>query len=249
MDYKTLKESSELVERIEKLPQFYSNKKEENLNEISKNKKNKIKKDAITSIWGGKNNVKTFLIITGENPMGEEGTNKLNRNRQKDLITYLRQGNYAWQPVTGKYNVVENSVIVFNINTNNSKIIAKDLEQESFIFGRKEDDKIAFDLYVFNKGTKKYDMVETKYDFDDAIDFIQNYTKIDNKHKFRIDFDYFKEACDKFNTIVNEQKEKSQKYRDNYDRFAEYLITEGKIGRNYFHACSLIYGKLFENNR
>lgn len=218
-------------------------------NEISINKEAQSKKDAITSIWGSKNNVKTFLIITGENPMGEKGTNKLNRNNQKDLIKFLRQGNYAWQPVIGKYGVPDNSVIVFNINMINSKVIVKDLEQESFIFGRKEDNKIVSDLYVYDKKKEDYNLVETQDIVLNAIDSEEDYTRIDKEHKFRIPFEYFNEACVRFNTTVNEQKAKSQKYRDNYDMFEEYCITEGKIGRTYYYACSLIYGKLFENNR
>ena len=77
-----LKNSLDLMERID---------------EISPNKKRQIKNNALNILTGKEDNIKTFLIITAENPMGEKSTNNINRVSNDNIVKYLKAGNYAWQ--------------------------------------------------------------------------------------------------------------------------------------------------------
>ena len=236
-----LDESLKLLDRMDRI----SENNTKFVNEISKNEKNRIRKKAINAIDNKEDNIRTFLIITGENPMGEPGTNNINRTQNNSLVDYLKQGHYAWQPVQGKYGSTENSKIIFNVPLDESKMLALKFGQQSFIYGRKENGKTLFDLYYINEQEDDYDLVETQDTYDKVLgdDY---YTKIDKKHKFSVPFEYFNESCENFNKIINEQKKKSDKYNKNFDRFLNESIKENKIGYNrYLNRC-LIYGSLFK---
>lgn len=221
------------------------------MDEISINKKNQVKKTAMDALNGVDDNVKTFTILTAQNPMGEKSGNNVNRNANAELTSYLKQGNFAWQPVRGKYGNTEDSKMVFNISLDTCKALCLKFAQESFIYGRKEDGKTYFDLYVINDDHTDYNCVETK-DYYDQVDKDENgekvkdyYTAIDGTHKFTVPFDYFKEAFDRFNNAVNEAKAKSEKYRKYYDKHLTESLREGMTGYHYYINRSLIYGGLF----
>ena len=236
-----LDESLKLLDRMDRI----SENNTKFVNEISKNEKKRIRKKAINAIDNKDDNIRTFLIITGENPIGEPGTNNINRTQNNSLVDYLKQGHYAWQPVQGKYGSTENSKIIFNVPLDESKMLALKFGQQSFIYGRKENGKTLFDLYYINEQEDDYDLVETQDTYDKVLgdDY---YTKIDKKHKFSVPFEYFNESCENFNKIINEQKKKSDKYNKNFDRFLNESIKENKIGYNrYLNRC-LIYGSLFK---
>lgn len=216
----------------------------ERIDEISPNKKRQIKNNALNILSGKEDNVKTFLIITAENPMGEKGTNNINRVSNDNIVKYLKAGNYAWQPIRGKYGSTENSKIVFNISVDEAIRLGLLFQQESFIFGEKNEGKTLFHLYVINENRNGYDLVETQDTYDKIIgnDF---YTAIDRKNKFSVPFEYFNEGCENFNKIINETKENSEKYREKYDRFLNECLTRGKTPKSYYTNRSLIYGGLF----
>ena len=236
-----LDESLKLLDRMDRI----SENNTKFVNEISKNGKNRIRKKAINAIDNKDDNIRTFLIITGENPMAEPGTNNINRTQNNSLVDYLKQGHYAWQPVQGKYGSTENSKIIFNVPLDESKMLALKFGQQSFIYGRKEDGKTLFDLYYINEQQDDYDLVETQDTYDKVLgdDY---YTKIDKNHKFSVPFEYFNESCENFNKIINEQKKKSDKYNKNFNRFLNESLKENKIGYNRYLNRSLIYGSLFK---
>lgn len=236
-----LDESLKLLDRMDRI----SENNTKFVNEISKNEKNRIRKKAINAIDNKDDNIRTFLIITGENPMGEPGTNNINRTQNNSLVDYLKQGHYAWQPVQGKYGSTENSKIVFNVPLDEAKMLGLKFGQQSFIYGRKEDGKTLFDLYYINEQQDDYDLVETQDTYDKVLgdDY---YTKIDKNHKFSVPFEYFNESCENFNKIINEQKKKSDKYNKNFNRFLNESLKENKIGYNRYLNRSLIYGSLFK---
>ena len=236
-----LDESLKLLDRMDRI----SENNTKFVNEISKNGKNRIRKKAINAIDNKDDNIRTFLIITGENPMAEPGTNNINRTQNNSLVDYLKQGHYAWQPVQGKYGSTENSKIIFNVPLDESKMLALKFGQQSFIYGRKENGKTLFDLYYINDGQDDYELVETQDTYENVLgdDY---YTKIDKNHKFSVPFEYFNESCENFNKIINEQKKKSDKYNKNFNRFLNESLKENKIGYNRYLNRSLIYGSLFK---
>ena len=217
------------------------------IEEITKREKSKLRQKAINTIEGGDDNVKSFLIITAENPMAQPGTNKINRNANAEMVKYLKSGNFAWQPVRGKYGSTENTKIIFNISLSEAKRLGLVFEQESFIYGTKKNGVTNFDLYMITDDKKDYKFTERKQKHDKVgSDEKDYYTAIDNKHKFTIPYDYFKESCDKFNSLVNEAKSKSSKYRNEYERCVNECLSENRTGKHYYINRALIYGGLFE---
>lgn len=216
----------------------------ERIDEISRNKKGQNRTSALNILSNKEDNVRTFLIITAENPMGDKANNRINRVSNNSLVDYLKQGNYAWQPVRGKYGNTENSKIIFNISLDEAIRLGLKFQQESFIFGVKKNDKTLYNLYVINKGKNGYDLVETQDKYEKVIgdDF---YTAIDKKNKFGIPFEYFNESCEQFNKIVNETKNKSEKYASEYNRFLNECLAEGKTSKSYYTYRTLLYGGLF----
>lgn len=217
----------------------------ERLDEISPNKKAQNKTRALNILSSKEDNVKTFLIITAENPMGSKGDNRTNRRANNSIVDYLNTGNYAWQPVRGKYGNTENSKIIFNISLDEAIRLGLQFQQESFIFGEKNNDQTLYHLYVINEDKTGYNMVETQDKYEKVIgsDF---YTAIDNKNKFSIPFEYFNESCENFNAIINEAKSKSEKYNKEYNHFLNECLTNGKTGHSYYTYRTLLYGGLFK---
>ena len=228
------------------------------INEESINKKKDEIQAAVDAIEGKENYVHTFCIITGQNPMGMKSDNHTNRAGNKRLRSILKAGHYAYIPVRGKYGNTEDSFIIFNLPLDNAKEIATETSQESFIYGRveKENDGSAiFDLYVIDKQTGKYKYIETKNYHINGAQKVKNkktgkeeedlFTQVGDKKKFSVDFDYFKEGYERFNTVISEQVAKSEEYKDRIEQFQSNLLDEGRTGRSAYMNRSLVYGSLF----
>ena len=130
--------------------------------EMSSAQKQQLFQQAFRAIDGIEDNVHTFCILTGENPMGEVSSNFINRRNNKDINQYLKDGNFAWQPVRGAYGEKQAKAkngellynedgtplmipsfefatkIIFNVRLSDAKALAAMTYQHSFIFGRKE---------------------------------------------------------------------------------------------------------------
>ena len=82
--------------------------------------------------------VRTLAFITAENPLGKilppEENNKLNA----ELATTLKNQGFGFYKVKGKYRNEENSFMVMNIPKGNLEDYAIEFNQESYIFGYKE---------------------------------------------------------------------------------------------------------------
>ena len=248
-----LKESVSLIERMDGLKSYYRDKfvpkdeKVEHLDEISINKKKQNMNTAVNAIDGVQDYVKTFCIITGQSQMGQKGTNNINRNGNNNILQVLRDGKYAYVPVKGKYGRVEDTFMIFNIPIDNAKYLAKETRQQSFIFGRKENCKTFFDYYEYDENSREYRFIETKDYYQDMTNSTDYYTEIGNKKKFSIPFDVFNECCSTFNSIISEQMNKSQKYRENYEERVKKCLMENRTGRFLYENRCLVYGSLFSS--
>ena len=127
------------------------------------------------SLYGKRNAVKQFVIMTPENPMGLSVTAEENAKRRKKFENMLTDGGLYAYPVRGKYNTTEHSYIVFNMPLNLAKEVAKAYDQQSFIFAIvKGENDVEFQYWEKNaseqdkdaKGKdKQYHYVESKEQF------------------------------------------------------------------------------------
>lgn len=89
----------------------------------------------IKDTLAGKNKyIRTWGIITAENPMGINFDSEVNKQRNRELRSYLASFNMEYIKVKGKYGNDENSLFVINPALSDMKKIATIFGQESFIF-------------------------------------------------------------------------------------------------------------------
>lgn len=161
--------------------------------------------------------------------MGSKGDNRTSRSAN-NIVDYLKMGNYAWLPVRDKYGNTENSKIIFNISSDEAIRLGLQFQQESFVFGERNDGKTLYHQYVINEDKTGYNMVET------------------HKNKFTVPLEYLNESCENFNTIINDAKSKSEKYNKEYNHFLNECLTNGKTGHSYYTYRTLLYGGLFKRD-
>lgn len=174
-------------------------------------------------------NVKTFAILTSENPMGEKVSRKENKKRYEELKEHLKNGRYKYIKVKGQYGSPEHTVAVFNIPLSDAKQIGNIFRQESIIFARvktllKDNNNVVFEYWEKpdkdeNKPYEKTDEVDKISTADNVEDF---YTRM-KSWKFVIPFPKFAEP-EKNNKKVDENIE-----IEIYNPYCDYNLTEDII--------------------
>jgi len=97
--------------------------------------------------------VKTFAIITWENPRNGMFDNKQNRDASNELKKKLKDENHSFIQIKGKYNDLENPFVILNISEKEAEEIGfnKKYEQDSIIFGKVLDKYVEFSMVYHNK--------------------------------------------------------------------------------------------------
>jgi hypothetical protein len=123
--------------------------------------------------------IKTFAILSPENPMGIEATSVENRQSLDELKKALRILGLTYTPIRGSYGNKENSFAIFNCSLEDAKKLAGTYRQESFFWGRTSTDsnsKIGY-YKTENEGVT-YSLVEISdvitYE-DEATDFFSKF--------------------------------------------------------------------------
>jgi len=96
-------------------------------------------------------------IITAENPMAKKSSSIENKVKMLELKKYLKDSNFVYLQVKGKYHSEENSLIVQNVTQSFVRELAKKYQQEAFIYGEvytnKEEQGMRFEYWA--QGTKE----------------------------------------------------------------------------------------------
>lgn len=86
-------------------------------------------------------NIKSFGIITAENPEAKELSAAENKKRQEEFAKILKEAHFLYVPVQGHYSGnKENPYLIFNINREALTAYAKRYKQESFIYAEVKSD-------------------------------------------------------------------------------------------------------------
>jgi len=127
--------------------------------------------------------IKTFAIITWENPMGIKANDKFNKEANKRLKDTLKRGNYSFRHIKGKYNDFENPFMILNITLKESKQLGfehKEYKQDSIIFGKrvkKDGSKVGVNIkMIYSDDNRKPDVRRIwKYLDKDTDNFYSEY--------------------------------------------------------------------------
>lgn len=170
--------------------------------EKQRNIKNSI--DFLTKSKHGWNNIRTFGIITAENPDSKFVSKKQNNTLMKQFKKGLKQSGYIWVEQEGKFNGnVETSLFIFNINLDTLIYYAGKYEQSSFFFGELVNDgynqKTKSSYYEkrnqnipYDKGSNPYDLIESTTNVLNLSDDNPNeYSTIGGKFKYTFPLKYF----------------------------------------------------------
>lgn len=134
--------------------------------------------------------IRTFAIISPENPDGKQLTPSENKARLSTFKTGLKMGHFVYVPLKGSYGVRENSFIIFNCTLSDAMILASDYGQQSFFYGNTNEDTTSIiRYYKSDNGGQTYKHIDTSdvitYE-DEATDFFSKFGL-----KFRINMQEF----------------------------------------------------------
>lgn len=187
---------------------------EEVLDENS-NKFRRVKKSLFGDPTG---RIKTFAIISVENPLGwknstEEEFKKKYLEWTEDKTKYnkdqilkakssvllhkieqtgeeaLKYGGFTYVPIEGSYGEKENSYLIINLSYNDAKTIARDFGQEAFFYGEPQTDQSTIYYFVTFDGCKTYKQV----DVTKTVTYEEEAEDFFSKYgfKFKINLRYF----------------------------------------------------------
>ena len=191
------------------------------------------------TLFGVKDNVFTFAIGTPENPMAQKKTDRENAEARKEFEDWLTAHKLSYYKATGKYGNEEISYLVPNINLEQCKYIfgKEKFNQESFIFGKIDDDKKIHYFYYEQSGNGIFNLVD-EYDEanatergkgnvyhslnqNDAEDFYTKY--ID--YKFSIPFSIFEKHLRDYSEYLDERLHYNPNYKKELKRL---VLAENK---------------------
>ena len=146
-------------------------------------------------------NIKSFGIMSPENPMGNKASPEENGKSRTRLKKQLKDGRNNYTKIQGMYDKIEEkSFFIYNINLNSLKGLNKTYDQQSFVFGENGKDGMVFHFYKKSAGAssqyvKKYSKTKVRNQKDADDFFSRNKT-----YKFQIPFfETFEEAGKELN--------------------------------------------------
>ena len=172
------------------------------------------------------NKVKTFGIITGENPMGRELPEQENVQRTDKLCSYLQIRQFLWFQTKGKYGTSEHPFLIYNCALGDMKMISKTFDQESFIFAVVNPNADGSEV-VFSYYQKISQYIESKTEsvkWDDITDDL--FTSIGKKFNFTIPFDVFAKQVEDVNELILERCNKHEEYLLSHERLISESISD-----------------------
>lgn len=183
--------------------------KPEKINDASISQKKKDRRLVGNVLNGRKSNIKTFGIITAQNPNSTEATSSFNKKANKDLLKSLKDSGFIVMPVKGKFaNNTEHSYIILNISLEQLLRYGYSYRQTSFIFAETGNPFTAY-YYECEKPESIPDKLTNPYVKKDSIDRIEeldaddNYSLIGKNFKFTIPFHIFDSISNKIQDNVN----------------------------------------------
>ena len=204
----------------------------------------------IPSLFKDDNNVKTFGIVSAENPMCHRRTDEDNLQKGIELLDFLNTQQYMSKGVNVKYSCVEHAFIVYNISLEDMRTFGHMFDQKSFIYGnvinvegkkphlwfayyeKEYPDKAKKDETgrKLKQYRREYQLKETKDIYNNNVSVEDNVLTVNGRYfNFSIKADVFKRGFESYNQFINERRQKCQEYADwsdmRIDRACDMTLT------------------------
>lgn len=192
-------------------------------------------------------NVKTFCIMTAENPMGVELPPEDNTKRRDELETYLSNANYPWFRIKGKYGNNEKSHMIYNITRSDAERLGKMFNQESIIFSELDDSGAIHYLYLEKGEGGEYQETHKRDEYVDMSDAVDFFSEIGRKFKFQIPF--FDGSDDSTDEMISEHFKKINEKVDSkfidetrLNKYLSNMVNEKKTAKCRWEARGNLFG-------
>lgn len=153
--------------------------------------------------------IRTFAILTPENPMMQSSSAEDNNKRTKQFKELLKQGSIQYIKIEGEYGNKERSYMLLNIPCSEASSIASRFQQQAFFWGKVNKDSNSIIEYweVKDPNAKKleYKLTERNDKIASSRDFIDYFSRHGN-FKFRFDMDVFSESLNEIKPIQREEE-------------------------------------------
>ena len=192
-------------------------------------------------------NVKTFCIMSAENPMGNQLPPEDNAKRRNELETYLSNANYPWFRIKGKYGNDEKSHMIYNITRSDAERLGKMFNQQSIIFSELNENGEVSYLYLERGNDGEYQETHKRNEYIDmgnADDFFSN---ISRKSKFQIPFfdgsdEEVGEMISEHFKMINEKVESKFIDESRLDKYLSNVVNEKKTAKCRWEARGNLFG-------
>ena len=212
------------------------------LNETSRRQK------AIQTLNMKNKRVKSFALLTSENPMGRELSKRDNKELRDRLENYLSDGNYAWFPVRGQYGSRENSYMIYNISLDDTLEIGYKFNQESVIFVERDKEEVLYQYWEKDE-SGEYELAHTREEYLDMVDSDDFYTQISRNFKFQIPFfdgsDENKEIMNEQIRYLNDVLDSRNYSNENIENKIEMTLESDRSGSSKYRHRGSLYGGRF----
>lgn len=198
--------------------------------------------------------IKTFMIITGENPdtISTPENNKLYNQKLKDKISFKSINSIEsdiaslflpYYKVKGKFSGnIEHSFIIYNCSHFDAEYLAKSCRQQSFIFGTNDNGKLTFAMWANkSKNDYHYIKVDEKDLYIDKSDAENDYTKICKDFKFSIPFDVFEVAPEEMIETVENSIKLNRFSEEKFEKYLDESLDDKYTGKHRMYVRSALY--------
>ena len=167
---------------------------------ITENPSTRVKKALLGDNTG---KIKTFAILTAENPYSKKLSRKDNKLKMLDFKTKLKNMGLQYTPIQGHFDDnKENSIIVYNLSYQDAENYARYFGQKSFFYGTNSIPSTITYYESPDENCETYKKIETTdkiKNMKDADDYFSRH----GDFKFSIDMNYFKEDIESINNAIN----------------------------------------------
>ena len=224
---------------INPAPQCYSERHIRSLNgEIFLTETSRRQK-AQQAVNGKLANLKSFAILTSDNPMGKKLSPSENASNYESLMKDLKLGNFLYFPVKGKYNDIEHSVIIYNISLDDAIYLGDTYNQESIIYciPDLQNSSVHYEYWERSEEGKPLRKTIERDEYVDATNDKDMFTQISRKFKIRIPFfENIEKVCtfieSRMKTVNNAEKllneSMSNKYTGKHKMICRYKLYTQK---------------------
>ena len=199
-------ENYELLERYDPKASYFEDKPHYDKIMLDENRSTRFKSALFGDVTG---KIRTFAIMTPENPNGETVDAQLNNKLVKGFKSTLKTGYIQYIPIEGSYNVKEHSFMLINIPLSTATHLAGAYHQQSFFYGKTSKEGVAEINYYETSNAKDkkptYSLKDKVKDIRSADEFDKYYSR-HGDYRFKFNADVFNEHLEKIRPIIDEEE-------------------------------------------